>query len=372
MVGEASAACGEAEIVGGGSTTMSAPAFGVGVTGPSRTDETFETLLMLARKVFDALGYTEMSVFSQDCDLQYSWVYNAGESWLSRAKPGTVDIELLSPTAAERSTRMKKEVIRTTLPSRFELAAAIGSTTRWYDIRLNVDRDENGKVCGILGTCIEITEQKRREETLKTLLRELSHRSKNLLAIIQSLASQTARHSVTVPEFLVRFRGRIQSLAYSQDIVTDTDWRGADFIGLVTTQVERYAPDGMEQVVIEAPDVYLSPTASLHVGLALHELAVNAASYGSLSVPGGKILISGRLERGGDEAMLVLDWQERNGPRVRSERAPRFGTSTLEKIVPNAVGGRAELEHLSDGVRYRLFIPDTQFEVISHSGMPRG
>ena len=318
---------------------------------------------MLAQKVFKALGGTEMSVFAQGLDLRYQWVYNPGESWLKVAEAGSSDRDVLSASAAERSERVKLAVIQSGEPARFELAISQGATIRWYDIRVDADRDADGTICGVLGTCIEISDQKRREETLKTLLRELSHRSKNLLAIIQSLASQTARHSVTVPEFLVRFRGRIQSLAYSQDIVTDTDWRGADMESLVVLQVERYAPDGMEQISVDAHNVYLSPTASLHVGLALHELAVNAASYGSLSVPGGQVDISTRFEERDGETVLILDWQERNGPRVRSERDPRFGTSTLERIVPNAVGGEAELEYLADGIRYRLVIPEAQFEM---------
>ena len=134
---------------------------------------------------------------------------------------------------------------------RFELTMTSGSR-RWFDVRVDADRDETGQIIGIIGTSFDITEQKRREETLKTLLRELSHRSKNLLAIIQSLASQTARHSLTVPEFLVRFRGRIQSLSSSQDIVTDADWRGADLVKLIMMQVERYAPDGMQQIDFNA------------------------------------------------------------------------------------------------------------------------
>ncbi|MCQ0986538.1 PAS domain-containing sensor histidine kinase [Jiella marina] len=305
-----------------------------------------------------------MSVFTQDLDLRYSWVCNAGRSWLAEAREGSVDADILSGAAAERSTEMKRQVLETHRSIRYEMSISRGTSVRWFDICVDVDRDENGQICGIIGTSFDITDQKRREETLRTLLRELSHRSKNLLAIIQSLASQTARHSLTVPEFLVRFRGRIQSLSYSQDIVTDADWRGADLASLVTMQVERYAPEGLQQIDFDPVDVYLSPTASLHVGLALHELAVNAASYGSLSVPGGMVAIRARFEeRNGEEALVVV-WQERNGPRVKAERDARFGTSTLERIVPNAVGGEAKLEYLPEGIRYTLVVPESQYEVI--------
>lgn len=318
---------------------------------------------MVAYKALKALQNTEMTLFAQDRDLIYRWVFNATNSWLDDSILGRTDHDILGAQAAERSVSVKRDVMRTQRPARFELSTTVGSVTRWFDVRVDVDRGEDNSVIGVIGTSLEITEQKRREETLKTLLRELSHRSKNLLAIIQSLASQTARHSVTVPEFLVRFRGRIQSLSSSQDIVTDADWRGADLVSLVVMQVERYAPDGMGQIAFNGTDVYLSPTASLHVGLALHELAVNAASYGSLSIPGGRVAItSGFIERGG-ERFLELGWQEVGGPRVRADHDTRFGTSTLERIVPNSVGGEAALDYQPDGLRYKLLIPDSQFEV---------
>ncbi|WP_244404125.1 PAS domain-containing sensor histidine kinase [Fulvimarina pelagi] len=304
-----------------------------------------------------------MSVFRQDHDLRYSWVCNPGRSWLSGIKEGMSDADILQASALQHAVDIRRKVLETGAPVHFEFLHESARAGRWYDIHLDVDRTEDGSISGILGTSVEITERKRREDTLKTLLRELSHRSKNLLAIIQSLASQTARHSLTVPEFLVRFRGRIQSLSYSQDIVTDTNWRGAQLDELINLQVERYAPDGNQQIKTEVVSVYLSPTASLHVGLALHELAVNAASYGSLSVPGGEVEITTEFDTLEDHDDLVLLWKERNGPRVRQNRDPRFGTATLERIVPNAVGGSAKLTHEPDGVLYRLVIPDAQFEL---------
>ena len=315
---------------------------------------------MVAYKALKALANTEMALFAQDRDLRYLWLFNPGDSWLAQARNGDTDHDFLSGPAAEKSMALKQEILRTGTQARFELPILSGDATRWFDVRLDVDRDEAGEVIGVIGTSLEITAQKRREDTLKTLLREVSHRSKNLLAIIQSLASQTARHSLTVPEFLVRFRGRIQSLASSQDIVTDTDWRGADLFNLVTMQVERYSPDGMDQIEFNGPDVYLSPTAALHVGLALHELAVNAASYGSLSVPGGRVAIRSEIEAAEGQTSLVLSWQESRGPLVGT----RFGTSTLERIVPNSVGGEAELQYRPDGLRYRLRVPRGQFEPI--------
>lgn len=320
--------------------------------------------MMVPASALKALTGTRMSLFAQDRDLRYFWCVNGEGSWLATVRPGCRDCDLLSQAEADEAEAIKRTVMETGEPARFELRLAGAHGVRWFDVNVNADRADDGSVVGVLGSSMEITGQKEREQTLRTLLRELSHRSKNLLAIIQSLASQTARHSVTVPEFLVRFRGRIQSLSSSQDIVTDADWRGAGLASLVTMQVERYAPDGMSQVRFEGPDVYLSPTAALHVGLALHELAVNAASYGSLSVHGGKVVIRSDFTQRNGESYLHLIWQEKAGPAVQLDHDTRFGTSTLERIVPNSVGGEAVLSYRPEGVSYSLLIPESQFERI--------
>lgn len=342
--------------------SQSAPALSISEHGAGSARRADGVDRLVSNKALAALANTEIALFSQRSDLTYDWVFNTFGSWLDEEAVGRTDREILGEPDAMRITAIKREVLQSGRPARFELPLPAGTSVRWFDVRISAVRERDGTIDGLVGSLREISDQKRREDTLKTLLRELSHRSKNLLAIIQSLASQTARHSMTVPEFLVRFRGRIQSLSSSQDIVTDTDWRGADLASLVRMQVERYAPDGMGQVVFHGPDVYLSPTASLHVGLALHELAVNAASYGSLSVPGGRVAITSQLLREEGERYLLLEWQESGGPFVRTDHDPRFGTSTLERIVPNSVGGEAKLSYRRDGVHYRLMVPDAQFE----------
>lgn len=348
--------------------SRSAPAQSIAERGAGSSPPAGEGDRLASAKALAAVTNTEIVLFSQRADLIYDWVFNTAGAWFDGSAVGRTDRDILGETDAMRITAIKREVLQTGAAARFELPVPAGASLRWFDVRIARD----GPAGGLVGSLREITDQKRREDTLKTLLRELSHRSKNLLAIIQSLASQTARHSMTVPEFLVRFRGRIQSLSSSQDIVTDTDWRGADLASLVRMQVERYAPDGMGQVSFAGPDVYLSPTASLHVGLALHELAVNAASYGSLSVPGGRVAISSQMIRDDGERCLLLEWQETGGPFVRTDHDPRFGTSTLERIVPNSVGGEAKLSYRRDGVHYRLTVPDAQFEELGSQGRAQG
>ncbi len=120
------------------------------------------------------------------------------------------------------------------------------------------------------------TEERQRAKTLHSLLLEVSHRSKNLLAIVQGIASHTARFTGNLDDFLAKFRGRLYALAQSQDLVTASSWRGADFMELAQAQIGRYVTGNPEAITLESDPINLTPNAATHLGLALHELVVNA------------------------------------------------------------------------------------------------
>jgi two-component sensor histidine kinase len=203
---------------------------------------------------------------------------------------------------------------------------------------------------------------------LRALLREVSHRSRNLLAIIQSIATQTGRYSPTIEQFLRRFRGRLQSLASSQDLITSSNWRGAGLGELVISQVGRYTQSPHRAIHFDGERPWLNPNTALHVGLALHELAVNSVSFGALSKPDGFVTISGRLEPGPPgTTSLALTWSETiGGPDDQAPdeatREKRFGSVALERIVPASLNGSASLEIAGGKLEYRLVIPFGNFE----------
>ncbi len=226
----------------------------------------------------------------------------------------------------------------------------------WLDTDIADDADRT-----IVVTVMDTTERRSREQTLKVLLREVAHRSKNLLAIIQSVANQTGRFSGTIDDFLTRFRGRIQSMASSQDLITSTNWRGASFRDLVRGQVVRYVADPERAVRVTGPDLSLNPNASLHLGLALHELIVNSVSHGQLADPGGFIEISVRPDESGDAGVFVLEWRERVTRSGTEEAIKRFGSAALERVVPAALNGTAEFHIGEHELRYRLVIPAENF-----------
>src|SRR5690606_27096184 len=141
---------------------------------------------------------------------------------------------------------------------------------RWFDIWIDADIGAQGEIEGVFSTMIEITAQKRREVQLRNLLREVSHRSKNLLAIILSLATQTARHSTSITGFITDFSGRLQAIARAQDLVTDRDWQGASLNELIVKEVALFRGDRPLDLQISGADPVISPTAALYVGLAIH------------------------------------------------------------------------------------------------------
>jgi two-component sensor histidine kinase len=315
----------------------------------------------LGRALLHALRNAGIAVLYQDRDLKTVWARNMRAPWFagdpSDPKSG------LPPSQAERLTAARRNVIATGNPERLELSVPGEDGMRWFEIWVDADFAADGAVQGVMTTKIETTEQKRREQTLRALLREVSHRSKNLLAIIQSIASQTGRYSDTIADFLARFRGRLQSLAASQDLVTSSNWRGAALQELVAGQVGRYGSDPTRSLRFEGVNPFLNPNATLHIGLALHELAVNSVSYGALSRPDGFVDVAATLApNGSGDSSLSLVWAETIPAGAGRRNAKRFGSVALERVVPTSLNGTAALDIAGDHLEYRLVVPHGNFE----------
>ncbi|CDX23445.1 HWE histidine kinase [Mesorhizobium sp. ORS 3324] len=317
-----------------------------------------ESGMQLGRALLHALHNAGISVLYQDREMKTVWARNMRAPWASETADGK---DLLSPAQAERISVAKRRAVETGQAERLELGIPGNDGVRWFQVWIDADHDDSGEVQGVVTTMVETTEQRRREQTLKALLREVSHRSKNLLAIIQSIATQTGRYSETLGDFLTRFRGRIQSLASSQDLVTSSNWRGVALRELVFGQVGRYSADPGRSLRFDGENLYLNPNAALHIGLAIHELAVNSVSYGALSQPDGHVEVSARAATDSETSpALLLVWTERIGTGRRDEK--RFGSVALERVVPTSLNGSATLTIDGDCLEYRLTIPRGNFE----------
>ena len=318
-----------------------------------------ESGMQLGRALLHALHNAGISVLYQDREMKTVWARNMRAPWVSDTADGN---GILPTTQADRISAAKRDVIASGNPQRLEISVPVEDGIRWFQVWIDADHGDGGSVQGVVTTMVETTEQKRREQTLTTLLREVSHRSKNLLAIIQSIATQTGRYSDNIGDFLTRFRGRLQSLASSQDLVTSSNWRGAALRELVSGQVGRYGADPVRSLRFQGANPYLNPNAALHIGLAMHELAVNSVSYGALSRPDGFVEVTANLTAADAGTSLSLIWVEAIGANDNQRNQKRFGSVALERVVPASLNGTATLEIVPGRLEYRLVVPHGNFE----------
>jgi two-component sensor histidine kinase len=198
----------------------------------------------------------------------------------------------------------------------------------------------------------ELARRELREDHIRGLLRELAHRAKNLLAVVQALAWQTTTSSGSVGEYAQNLAERIQGLAQTHDLIAEEGWRGIAIDELVRCQL---TPLGVaSRAVLVGPHMVLSPTAAQNVGLALNELATNALKYGALSTESGRVAIGWQVAEG---AHLCFTWQEENGPSIATPSRRGFGVMVLERITPEALAGESELSFEPRGLSYRLIVP---------------
>ncbi len=217
-------------------------------------------------------------------------------------------------------------------------------------------RDAKGATIGISAIHRDITEQRQHEKQMRLVMRELAHRSKNLLAIILSMAAQTARNSPNLSAFNARFTQRVQGLAHSHDLLVQKNWLGAPIRELIRSHLEPFFEHGQTRVSLIGPDVIVDPKAAQNIGLAIHELATNASKYGALSSPRGHVDIA--WERT-SESRFILEWKESGGPPVQPPRRRGFGQTVLERLASQALDGAANLSFEKSGVSWKMEIPAT-------------
>jgi two-component sensor histidine kinase/PAS domain-containing protein len=231
-----------------------------------------------------------------------------------------------------------------------------------------LDRQPNGKAHRVIHVATDITERKAAEAHQRFLLQELSHRSKNLLTIVQSIANQSLRNSKDQKDFQNRFNGRLGGLAASNDLLARGDWRGSSLRKLIEFQLAPFIDLSSPQLEIHGPEVTLVADASQAIGLALHELATNAVKYGALSSSQGHLSVSWAVDQPPGVGGLKLEWRERGGPLVIQPKDKGFGHIVIKSMIEQAVRGTVEIDFAEEGLHWSLQAPGIIFSSIIKAG----
>jgi two-component system CheB/CheR fusion protein len=229
-----------------------------------------------------------------------------------------------------------------------------GRSGHWYDMRLRPYRTVENKIDGVVITFLDISELRSGEARQRLLLSELTHRVRNILAVIQAIARHTLRADPANKELIDSFEGRLSALASAHTLLVESDWKGADLGELAQQQLAAYRPRPPDRLRIEGEPVLLPADLATPFGLVLHELATNAAKHGALSNRTGKVAVTWGVSRGNNIRALRFDWKETGGPASREPAPTGFGSTLIESAIP---GARVKREFRGDGLEVTVEVP---------------
>ena len=221
---------------------------------------------------------------------------------------------------------------------------------RLFDVSARPVLDDRGAVREWVGVHADITEERQAEERRKLLVDELNHRVKNSLATVQSIAMQTLDSAESPTIFNREFNQRLLALSQAHNLLTRTDWLGVNLRDLVEQELAPYRGAETARLTVRGGDVHLRPKETLALGMALHELATNAAKYGALSADTGNVDVAWERREAADGARLHLVWTERGGPAVQPPRRRGFGSRLIERGLGHELSAEVRLDFQPAGL----------------------
>jgi PAS domain S-box-containing protein len=310
-----------------------------------------------SRKFAEVSLQRQAELLDQSHDAIFTWKIGGGITYWSRGAE-----TLYGVAAADAMGRCSHELLQTrsSVPIH-EIEARIARSGSWYGELIHTARDgreivvESRHVRVIydgqsytLETNRDITARKYAEEQVLLLMREANHRVKNLLALVQVIARQTAAGN---PEdFARRFGDRIQALAANQELLGRNQHQGADLDDLVRTHLAHFADLVGSRITVLGPKLRLNAAASQAIGLTLHELATNAGKYGALSTDMGRVDVGWTMT----DDTFTISWIERNGPPVRPPERKGFGSTVIDSMAGRILGSEVQLDYAPTGLEWRL------------------
>jgi two-component system CheB/CheR fusion protein len=219
-----------------------------------------------------------------------------------------------------------------------------------YLMRILPYRTRPNQIDGVLVTFVQVTRMVEAEAQQRTMIEELNHRVRNMLTVIGAIAKQTLKKSDSPAHFTEAFLGRLQAMANSYSLIAREQWGDVPLADVLKGEL---ASHDSARVTLEGPPISFKPSQAVALGLVVHELATNAAKYGALADPEGRLAVAWRAENG----RVLLDWTESDGPKVTPPQRRGFGTDLIERQVASALDGEISLDYAPAGLRIRISLP---------------
>jgi PAS domain S-box-containing protein len=260
--------------------------------------------------------------------------------------------KLVHPDDAERFWADREVALHPSAPQRpshqYRVQRRDGEV-RWVEVQRLVQFEgarHRRRAVGVVATVQDISERKEHEERLNLLMREVNHRARNMLSVVDAIAHQTVADGG-------RFSERIEALAAHQDLLVRSEWKGVEIEDLARAQLAHFAALIGSRIAMQGPKLLLNPASAQAIGLALHELATNAAKYGALTTDEGRVDVGWATE--GDA--FTMNWTERGGPPVFAPERRGFGTKLMKEMAERSLDGEVDLDYPPSGATWRLACP---------------
>jgi PAS domain S-box-containing protein len=324
-----------------------------------------ENRLQIAHDTFrDLVDHSPFGIYAVDADFRLVQVSDGAQKVFENVRPllgrdfaEVLSILWLEPFASE-AIGIFRHTLATGKPYRasndVEQRADIGDTEA-YDWKIERHIMPDGRP-GVVCHFYDLSEKQQQEDRIKLLMGEVNHRSKNMLGLIQAIARQTVK---THPEdFLETFGQRVRALSASQDLLVKGEWRAVQLGELIRSQLAHFGDEHDGRITVDGPWVQITASASQSLGMAVHELATNAAKFGALSNQSGRVAISWSLQSDvTGQKLFAMSWIESGGPPVAKPACRGFGSTVIDGMLKMSLGCDAEVDFAPTGLVWRIGCP---------------
>lgn len=319
-----------------------------------------ETWLQGAHQTLSALvDRSPFGIYIVDADLRILQASEGARQAFAGVNP------LIGRHLAEAQRQIWDQAFADDVIARFRHTLATGEPYAAETVEQRADRDEteaydwrieritlpDGRP-GVVCHFYDLTERHRHDAHVALLMRELDHRARNMLTLVEAIARRTIAHDPR--EFTERFSQRIQALAANQELLVRNSWLAVPLAAMVQSHLAFLGDMRDSRISVAGPAVDVTAAASQTLGMALHELATNAVKYGALSNPAGRVSIRWHLTDSDADPRFHLEWQESDGPPVVEPTRLGFGSTVIRRMIDMSFGGKAELDFAPTGFRWRI------------------